>query len=509
MKCGRFFLLLLLLSLPACFVPVDLWAASPVPLRIALIPLRPPARMYRDFLPLKQYLEKTLHRRVSLEVVRKNSKIASLFRSGASDIAFVCPTLYCELSRRVRISPLVKLKIHGRDHYRSVLVVRSDSEITRTADLAGRTLVYGRHSCPGSGLLPQIMFRRLGMTDDDFFEVVKLGNDESALLTVMGRMFDVTGVPEMAVRSLGGKGVRVIRYSRPIPQYLFAARAGLGRKTISAVREALLALDDETVLAPLEEGADGFSPARDSEYDIVRILQAIAAPGKEADLPQGGRTLVVEPLYFGADLFWRLQPLLDLLRRGTGLDVRLRIPRDMAAFTRLFREGRDDLYLLEREVAARLDSGVTRPLAGLELLPAADNAALVITARSSGVRRLEDLRGQKIALPFALSEGGYGAQARLLEKAGVHLDAADMIPVGTCEAVAMAVYHGRAGAGFLTAAALRDLEPDLQPGRLRVVARAPLSPWDLIAGGGLTPAVRRRIAEALRRTPFHPVKDSP
>ncbi|NOX25135.1 MAG: phosphate/phosphite/phosphonate ABC transporter substrate-binding protein [Deltaproteobacteria bacterium] len=226
----RFFLSWLLL---ACIMPFPVYAAgskSPAPLRLLLIPMEAPSRMYQDFLPLKDYLEKRLHRTIELDVARKNSEIAALFREKKTDIAFVCPTLYCDLAQAVPVVPLVKLEINGSDQYRSALVVRKDSSITRVADLIGHTLVYGRHSCPGSGLLPGIMLQRVGLSDDSFFEVVKLGNDESALLTVMGRMFDVTGVPEMAASSFTNKGLRILRYSEPIPQYLFVARTGLTRQ---------------------------------------------------------------------------------------------------------------------------------------------------------------------------------------------------------------------------------------------------------------------------------------
>ncbi|HFQ81775.1 MAG TPA: hypothetical protein ENK33_10455, partial [Desulfobacterales bacterium] len=101
--------------------------AAPPPLRLLLIPMKSPTRMYKDFLPLKHYLEQRLRRPLLLKVARRNSEIAALFREKKIDIAFVCPTLYCTLTKSLPMSPLVKLRLNGRDYYRSVLVVRDDS----------------------------------------------------------------------------------------------------------------------------------------------------------------------------------------------------------------------------------------------------------------------------------------------------------------------------------------------------------------------------------------------
>ncbi|HFQ90335.1 MAG TPA: phosphate/phosphite/phosphonate ABC transporter substrate-binding protein [Desulfobulbus sp.] len=483
-------------------------AGSAPSLRIALIPLRAPSRMYRDFLPLKHALEQRLQRSIDLEVVRKNSKIAGLFKAGKIDIAFVCPTLYCELRRQTPVVPLVRLRLNGRDYYRSVLVVRRDSPITRAADLMDRSLVYGRHSCPGSGLLPRIMLQRLGLSDDDFFEVVKLGNDESALLAVMARMFDVTGVPEMAVHSLAGNSLRILRYSEPIPQYLFVARQGLGPEFVRTLKRVMLEIgqapDRKALIGSIEEGVDGFTDARDSDYDIVRVLIDSLDPGRHTSLQPGEPALVVEPLYYGADLFRRLKPMLSRLRQETGTRYQLRIPRDIEEFLAMQAQGRGDLYLQEAslfEHSRRPGDVLFGPVA---VLPPALNRGLILVRSGGAVQGPADLRGRKIAVPSLLSEGGYLAQDRLLAQQGVRLEPGQMVRMGTCEQVVMAVYRGKVDAGFVTLDALRRLEGDLDPGRLKILARTPpLQEWLLTGRAGIPETLQKGIRDTLR-TIAHP-----
>ncbi len=493
-------------------LPAPAWAvpASPAPLRMLVIPMKTPSRMYKDFLPLKHYLEKSLNRSIELDVARRNSGIAALFREKKTDIAFVCPTLYCDLTRVTSVIPLVKLRINGRDQYRSVLVVRKDSPIRRTADLLDRTLVYGRYNCPGSGLLPRIMLQRVGLSDNNFFEVVKLGNDESAILAVMARMFDVTGVPEMAVRSFTDNGLRIIRYSKPIPQYLFVARPGLGKDLIGRIKEVMLDLnqapDRRAIIGGIEKGVDGFSPAHDSDYDIVRVLMESLHPGRARSLfRKGEHTLVVEPLYYGADLFWRLKPLLVKLRRETGWNYHLRIPASIDAFLALRKQGLGDLYLQESGLPAGSGNHPDELLGPLALVPPAMNVGVIIAAGSGKVKNLQDLRGKRIGIPSRLAEGGYLAQTRWLRQRGVSLDAIRLVSLGTYEQVLMSVYRGDVDAGYLTLGTLRRLQKDLQPKRIIILGKTPpLKDWVISARKNVPGFVKNKIRKILAGQDLYP-----
>ncbi len=486
-----------------CFFFPAAGNAAPPPLRLLLIPMKSPTRMYKDFLPLKHYLEQRLRRPLLLKVARRNSEIAALFREKKIDIAFVCPTLYCTLTKALPMSPLVKLRLNGRDYYRSVLVVRDDSKIRRTADLLGKTLVYGRYNCPGSGLLPRIMLQRVGLTDDKFFEVVKLGNDESALLAVMARMFDVTGVPEMAARTFIGNGLRIIRYSEAIPQYLFTARSGLGAALIGRIKAAMLDLNQapnrKNIIGGLEKGVDGFSLALDSDYDIVRVLtESLKRGGKGAVFRPGEHTLVVEPLYYDADIFGRLKPLLTSLRLETGWNYHLRIPGSIAAFMELAKHGKGDLFLREAGLTVSPGKPPLEALGTLALLPPELNIGLIITSSSSGVKDLTALRGRKIGIPYRLSEGGYKAQKRWLRQQGVSLDPARLMSLGTCEHVLMSVYRNEVAAGFITLDTLRRLRADIPPRGIVILGRTPpLSDWLLSASRNVPDFVKNKVKKIL------------
>ena len=434
--------------------------AAEAPLRMVVIQMKSPSKMYRGFVPLKRYMEARLHRSIDLSVAHRSSDMAKLLEKAEIDVVFICPTRYCQLTQRVSLVPLARLQIQGSDEYRSVLVVRKDSAIQRTADLMDKEMVFGRYNCPGSGLLPRIMLRRVGLSESDFLQAVHLGNDESARLAVMARMFDVTGIPEMEGLRLDEMGLRVLRRSYPIPQYLFAARSGLGEAMTRRLREVLLSVNEAPgrldILGPIEDGGDG---------------------------------LVVEPLYYDADLFVRLRPLLDRLQAATGASYHLRIPKTVDDFIALKEADGGDLYLQEASffASARTDGAV-------EL----GSVALSSPGTTGRVKGLADLKRARIAITSRRSEGGYLAQHRWLAAKGIDLKDASWIELPTSEAVAMAVYRGRADAGFITQDTLDRLAPDLHAERLRLLASTPpLAPWRLSASKRLDGAQRRAVAAAL------------
>jgi len=470
---------------------------------MVVIQMKSPSKMYRGFVPLKRYMEARLNRSIELSVAHRSSDMAKLLEKEEVDVVFICPTRYCQLTQRVSLVPLARLRVHGSDEYRSVLVVRNDSPIRRTADLMDKEMVFGRYNCPGSGLLPRIMLGRVGLTESDFLQAVHLGNDESARLAVMARMFDVTGIPEMEGRLLDEMGLRVLRRSYPIPQYLFAARSGLGEALVRRLGEVLLSVNQAPerldVLGPIDDGVDGLVPAADRDYDIVRLFfDSVTRAEPAAGLYQGSPTLVVEPLYYDADLFVRLRPLLDRLRAATGVSYHLRIPKTVDDFIALKEADGGDLYLQEPQLL-----GAGRPAGEVALgqvaLSTPEASRAVIVAGVGGrVKGVADLGRAKIAITSRRSEAGYLAQERWLAAKGIDLQEAAWVELPTCEAVALAVYRGRADAGFVTRDTLDRLAPDLHAERLRLLATTPpLAPWRLTASKRLDGAQRRAIAAAL------------
>ncbi len=454
---------------------------------IMLIPMQSPSTMYKNFLPLKRYLEDTLNVTIVIKVARKTSDIIQHLKKGEADIAYLCPTLYCVAYKQMPIVPLVKLRVNGRSEYRSVLLVRNDSPIKKTADLFDRTFVYGRYYCPGSGLLPKIMLQRVDISDNDFLDVVKLGSDESAIIAVMARMFDATGVPEMAAKSYLDKGLRVLSYSYSIPQYLFVARASLGKDFIQRLKTTMLSINTLTnrkeILGSIEAGADGFAKAEDSDYDIVRVLMKNVLKENYIVPPKQKRIkFVVEPVSFEPDVFKQLNPLMTYLSRMTGISFQLVIPGNIETFIQILKTGKGDFFLQSYHLYSEFARAANvKEIASLSAVDHPEDMGIIITHSEGNIRTLQGLSNKKIGIISLHSDGSYLAQRELLKEKGIPLNPKQFVKLKTYEDIIMQVYRGSIDAGFVNYSSLRSMQQDIDMSRIVILAKTPPLPDRIIA----------------------------
>lgn len=485
---------------------VSVWAKEEI--TMALIPLQSPSTMYKKFLPLKRYLEDKLDIKIKIKVTRKSSEVVSSLKEGSADIAFLCPTLYTVAYKEASIKPIVKLRVDGKSEYRSVLLVRDDSYVKKTADLLDGSFVYGRYACPGSGLLPEIMLKRVGISDENLLDVAKLGSDESALTAVLARMFDATGVPEMVAKPYIGKGLRVLRYSYSIPQYLFVARTALGSEFIDEMRKVMLSIneikDRKTIIGSIESGVDGFDEATDSDYDIVRVLMNNLSDGKDAVIPRRTRNmkLYVEPVYFEPEVFAILNPLVTYLLKYTGIHFQIIVPKNISDFISA-QERVKGAFFLENYTLGQIYS-IKRGLKKVTPVSikgfSASGEGLIIVQSDGNIKTLGDLTGRRIGITSTYSDGGYLAQKRMIEDKGISLNTIRFIELGTYENVMMNLYRGRIDAGFVSLAALDSMREDIDMDRIRILGKtSPLQGWVLMAQkeikGEVIDKVRRLIIE--------------
>ncbi|NOX25136.1 MAG: phosphate/phosphite/phosphonate ABC transporter substrate-binding protein [Deltaproteobacteria bacterium] len=267
----------------------------------------------------------------------------------------------------------------------------------------------------------------------------------------------------------------------------------------------------KALIGAIEKGMDGFADAHDSDYDIVRVLMESLRRGKgRFSLHRGGHNIVVEPLYYDADLFRRLKPFLTKLRLDTGWNYHLRIPPDIATFLKISKEGKGDLYLQESGLERRYSQPQNEPLGSLTLIPPAMNIGVIITAASGNIKKLLDLKGKKIGVPSRLAEGGYMAQTRWLQKHGIPADTMRFVPLRTCERVLMSVYRGDVAAGFLTLDTLHRLQKDLQPNRIVILGESrPLGNWLISARKNIPGFVKDKIRKILVDKSLYSPKDGP
>jgi phosphonate transport system substrate-binding protein len=188
----------------------------------------------------------------------------------------------------------------------------------------------------------------------------------------------------------------------------------------------------------------------------------------------------------------------DVLSKATGQEVAFYPVSSRTAAVEAMRAQRVDFvltgpaeYVVFRKLAgARPVVGFSRP----------DYNSAIVTLAESGVHRLDQLKGRKIAFGPIGSTSDHLAPAQILADAGLDPQR-DIIPTHIDRNVAWeALKRGDVAAvalGYRKLVIVREREKDLPPGAFRVIARGPDLPNDvLVAGSHVSPeklALVRRI----------------
>lgn len=473
-----YLVLLVLLGLPGVSrsEPASGAVSQKSALDFLILPTEKQASTYRRFLPVKRYLEKETGRKIRLRLGQTYEMARKEMADGQGDLIFLDPSAYCKMKHRLDLKPLAKMVRNGRDEFRSALVVPADSRFRKIADIADARLALGRPGSSSSYLIPRSMLREVGFGLDSFSRVGSLENEDQIALSVLVGDFEVGALSEEVARKYENYGLRTLKLSEHIPQFLVCASENLDEDIAGLIQKLLLNY------VPHKYDRLSFTRVEDREYNIVRIM--LKNMTGQDFLSNTGDTVKIGllPLYSPITLYNRFSPLAEKLSRSTGKEVRLVIPNDFEEFAELVRKNEVDFsyqnpyiyLLLARE-------GLVRPLAlTVSREPGGSMEkfrGVIIVRNNSRIKKLKDLRGEKIMVVSHKSAGGYQFQKLLLNKHGIDIDHEARISEGKKqESVILAVYRGQVGAGFVREAALGVVWDMINMDRIRILAKTPYYP---------------------------------
>jgi phosphonate transport system substrate-binding protein len=186
----------------------------------------------------------------------------------------------------------------------------------------------------------------------------------------------------------------------------------------------------------------------------------------------------------------------DVLTRATGQEVAFYPVSSRTAAVEALRARRVDFvltgpaeYVVFRKLAgARPVVGFSRP----------DYYSAIVTLAESGIHRLDQLKGRKVAFGPVGSTSDHLAPAQILADAGLD-PLRDVIPAHIDRNVAWeALKRGDVAAvalGYRKLSIVREREQELPPGAFRVIARGPDLPNDVLVAGAHVPPERLALVK--------------
>ena len=93
-------------------------ASSPSALVFVILPIENVSAMYEKFLPLKEYLEKTVGRSIKLKIAQNYQEAIESIGTGEAHLAFLDPSAYCEARHKYKVLPIAQTIVNGSLKYK-------------------------------------------------------------------------------------------------------------------------------------------------------------------------------------------------------------------------------------------------------------------------------------------------------------------------------------------------------------------------------------------------------
>ncbi len=443
-----------------------------------ILPVEDAASMYRNFLPLKKYLEQQLSRKIKLKVAENYQEAIQSIGTGEAHLAYLDPSAYCEAKSRYKIVPLAKAVLSNASTYKSAIVARKDSSIHKIIDAKGKKLAFGNKSSSSSYLIPAVMLKEVGLSIEDFQSVDFLENEDRIALSVLAKKHEIGGVSEHVALKYINDGLKIIKTSEAIPQFSVIANSRLPEDLLSKTRAALLSINrDKTPdLLKVLEDINGFAAVVDRDFDVVRVMIRNLTGKNYLEYKPGSIRVAILPLYSAITLFDRFDPLMRYLSSKTGREFKLVIPKDFEDFFDIIEKAEADFSYSNPYIYIQLaDKGFLNAFANTVLEQSGDIfRGIIITHRESQVKSINDLIGKNVMVVSFRSAGGFLAQKLFLYEKGIDvMKDLHLIEGKKQEEVILNVYTRKTDAGFVRESALKVLEEEIDLSKINILATTP------------------------------------
>jgi phosphonate transport system substrate-binding protein len=249
---------------------------DPQTLKVALLPDENASTIIKNNQPLKDYLEKTLGKKIELIVTTDYSSMIEAMRHGRLDLAYFGPLSYVLARQKSEIEPFVALKTKGSTTYQSVVIANSAAGVSRIEDIKGKNMAYGDKASTSSHLIPKSVLAEKGLDVGRDYKEHFVGSHDAVAIAVQNGHAQAGGLSRPIFESLverkviDSAKVKVLGYSKPFPQYPWTLRSNLKPELKAKIRAAFLNLKEPAVLKAFK--AEGFDAVTDQQYDVVRNL---------------------------------------------------------------------------------------------------------------------------------------------------------------------------------------------------------------------------------------------
>jgi phosphonate transport system substrate-binding protein len=251
-------------------------AQADVTLKFGVYTSDKPTTMVKMFRPVLNALEAKLTEKLG-EPTRISLQVAATYDQGIDDLvagrvnfARMGPASYVvSKDRNPDLQLLAMESKKGSKTFYGIISVHQQSPIQEIGDLKGRTFAFGDERSTIGRYLSQLVLTQNEIHADDLLSYEYLGRHDRVGAAVGAGQFDAGALKESTFKKLKAKGVKIRELSRfPNVTKPWIASDNMSMEILTALREVLLDLKDPAALKAIKK--DGFLPAEDSDYALIR-----------------------------------------------------------------------------------------------------------------------------------------------------------------------------------------------------------------------------------------------
>jgi phosphonate transport system substrate-binding protein len=252
-------------------------AQAEVTLKFGVYTSDKPTTMVSMFRPVLNVLEAKLTEklgeptRISLQVAATYDQGIDDLVAGRVDFARMGPASYVvSKDRNPDLQLLAMESKKGSKTFYGIICVQQQSAIQEIGHLKGRTFAFGNERSTIGRYLSQLVLTQNEIHADDLLSYEYLGRHDRVGAAVGAGQFDAGALKESTFKKLKAKGVKIRELTRfPNVTKPWIANDSMSMEILTALREVLLELKDPAALKAIKK--DGFLPAEDSDYALIRV----------------------------------------------------------------------------------------------------------------------------------------------------------------------------------------------------------------------------------------------
>lgn len=208
------------------------------PIRVSVVPQRPPAETFAAWSPLLQQLGLASRQCFVLRVAPTIPNFEAELHTGRPDCAYMNPYHAVFAQRWRGYLPLIR---DGSKPLRGLLVVRKDNPIRSIRELNGRAVAFPSPNAFAATLLPRVLLARQGITVQPVFETTHSNVYRSVALGMLPAGGGINTTLQRERPELREQ-LRVLWQSPPFPSHPFACRASLAKAERAALQAGFQSL---------------------------------------------------------------------------------------------------------------------------------------------------------------------------------------------------------------------------------------------------------------------------